>query len=104
MKVYYSIAEVRKITGLPASTLRCWEEQFAQLKPHKNDKGTRFYTEQDIELIKQIKYLRDELHITRIEAIRTELMQDSKKVEVRQRATEILQRVREHLVELRSML
>jgi DNA-binding transcriptional MerR regulator len=104
MKVYYSIAEVRKITGLPASTLRYWEEQFAQLKPHKNDKGTRFYTEQDIELIKQIKYLRDELHITRIEAIRTELMQDSKKVEVRQRATEILQRVREHLVELRSML
>ncbi len=104
MKVYYSISEVCKITGLPASTLRYWEEQFTQLKPHKNEKGTRFYTEKDIELIKQIKYLRDELHITRIEAIRTELMQDSKKIEVRQRAAEILLKVREQLVEIRSMI
>lgn len=104
MKVYYSISEVRRITGLPASTLRYWEEQFTQLKPHKNEKGTRFYTEKDIELIKQIKYLRDELHITRIEAIRTELMQDSKKIEVRQRAAEILLKVREQLVEIRSMI
>jgi DNA-binding transcriptional MerR regulator len=104
MKVYYSISEVRRITDLPASTLRYWEEQFTQLKPHKNEKGTRFYTEKDIELIKQIKYLRDELHITRIEAIRTELMQDSKKIEVRQRAAEILLKVREQLVEIRSMI
>lgn len=104
MKVYYSISEVCKTTGLPASTLRYWEEQFTQLKPHKNEKGTRFYTEKDIELIKQIKYLRDELHITRIEAIRTELMQDSKKIEVRQRAAEILLKVREQLVEIRSMI
>lgn len=104
MKVYYSISEVRRITDLPASTLRYWEEQFTQLKPHKNEKGTRFYTEKDIELIKQIKYLRDELHITRIEAIRTKLMQDSKKIEVRQRAAEILLKVREQLVEIRSMI
>jgi DNA-binding transcriptional MerR regulator len=104
MKVYYSISEVRRITDLPASTLRYWEEQFTQLKPHKNEKGTRFYTEKDIELFKQIKYLRDELHITRIEAIRTELMQDSKKIEVRQRAAEILLKVREQLVEIRSMI
>jgi DNA-binding transcriptional MerR regulator len=104
MKVYYYISEVRRITDLPASTLRYWEEQFTQLKPHKNEKGTRFYTEKDIELIKQIKYLRDELHITRIEAIRTELMQDSKKIEVRQRAAEILLKVREQLVEIRSMI
>ena len=53
-KIYYSISEVSKMTQLPISTLRYWEEQFAQLQPYKIDKGKRFYTEQDIELVKQI--------------------------------------------------
>ena len=38
-KVYYSIAEVRKETDLPASTLRYWEDQFEQLAPYKDNSG-----------------------------------------------------------------
>ena len=85
-KVYYSISEVRKQTGLPPSTLRYWEEQFEQLSPYKDEKRNRYYTEQDIELIKQIKFIRDELHITRIAAIRKELKSRNKNTDVRQRA------------------
>jgi DNA-binding transcriptional MerR regulator len=103
-KIYYSISEVSKMTQLPISTLRYWEEQFAQLQPFKNDKGKRFYTEQDIELIKQIKFIRDDLHITRIEAIQTELKQGSKKTDSRQRATEILLKIRQQLEEIRSSI
>ena len=72
-KVYYSIAEVRKETDLPASTLRYWEDQFEQLAPYKDNSGNRYYTLKDIELIKQIKYIRNELHITRIQAIKNQL-------------------------------
>lgn len=103
-KVYYSIAEVRKITGLPSATLRYWEQQFVQLSPYKDEHGNRHYTEKDIALIKQIKYIRDELHITRIEAIKTELKNGSRKVDVRQQASEILQNIRLELVEIRSRI
>lgn len=101
-KVYHSISEVSKLTHLPSSTLRYWEEQFAQLKPRKNDKGRRFYTDRDVELIKRIKYIRDDLKITRISAIKKELLRNVKKVDSRQKATEFLQKVREQLVELRK--
>ncbi len=103
-KVYYSIAEVRKETGLPVSTLRYWEEQFPKLSPYKDEKGNRFYTNKDIELIKQIKYIRDELHITRITAIQNELNNASKNIDVRQRACEILQQVRIELQEIMAKI
>jgi DNA-binding transcriptional MerR regulator len=103
-KVYYSIAEVRKQTGLPASTLRYWEEQFDQLSPYKDDKGNRYYTEKNIELIKQIKYIRDTLKITRIEAIRNELKNNKRKIDVRQQASEILEHVREELLAIRAKI
>lgn len=103
-KVYYSLSEVSRLTQLPISTLRYWEEQFAQLTPYKNDKGKRFYTLNDIELIKQIKFIRDNLHITRIEAIRTELQQDTKKTDSRQKAAEILLKIRKQLEDIRSLI
>ena len=103
-KVYYSIAEVRELTTLPSATLRYWEQQFEQLSPYKDEHGNRYYTEKDIALIKQIKYLRDEMHITRIEAIRQELKQGKREIDFRQRAAEILQRVRAELVDIRKHL
>lgn len=103
-KVYYSIAEVRKETDLPASTLRYWEDQFEQLAPYKDNSGNRYYTLKDIELIKQIKYIRNELHITRIQAIKNQLLNDSKKIDMRQRVSEILQQIRTELVEIRANL
>lgn len=104
VKAYYSIREVQTETGLPASTLRYWEEQFDALSPHKDGHGNRYYTPSDIEFIKQVKYLRDELKITRIEAIRAELRSNKKQVDIRQRAAEILRSVREELVEIKSMI
>ncbi len=103
-KIYYSIQEVKEMTNLPVSTLRYWETQFKQLSPRKDGHGNRYYTMQDIELIKQIKYIRDELKITRIEAIQTELKSGSRKSDIRQRATDILERVRNELVEIKNLI
>lgn len=60
-KLYYSISEVSKLTGLEQYILRYWETEFEQLKPGKNRAGNRIYTNKDIKLILQIKkLLRDE--------------------------------------------
>ena len=103
-KIYYSMKEVRELTGLTASNLRYWEAQFKQLKPRKDGHGNRYYTLQDIELIKQIRYIRDDLKITRIDAIKTELNSGSKKADIRQRATDILERVKSELLEIKALI
>jgi len=60
-KLYYSISEVSKITGLEQYVLRYWETEFPELKPAKNRAGNRIYTNKDIKLIIKIKQLlRDE--------------------------------------------
>jgi DNA-binding transcriptional MerR regulator len=60
-KLYYSISEVSKITGLEQYVLRYWETEFDELKPAKNRAGNRIYTNKDIKLIMYIKkLLRDE--------------------------------------------
>ncbi|MFA3781913.1 MerR family transcriptional regulator [Melioribacteraceae bacterium 4301-Me] len=56
-KLYYSISEVSKLTGLEQYILRYWETEFDQLKPGKNRAGNRIYTNKDIKLILQIKKL-----------------------------------------------
>ena len=103
-KVYYSMREATAETGLSVATLRYWEQQFEQLNPRKDGHGNRYYTEADLALIKRIRYIRDELKITRIEAIRSELLTDSRKTDSRARATEILLRLKKDLEEIRASI
>ena len=56
-KLYYSIGEVSKITGLKQYVLRYWETEFTVLKPVKNTAGNRIYKDNDIKLIKYIQDL-----------------------------------------------
>ena len=103
-KIYYSLRETVQETSIPASTLRYWEKQFEQLNPRKDGHGNRYYTRDDQELIKRIRYIRDELHITRIEAIRRELAHNTKHSDERQSALDILLRVKEELCEIRKLI
>jgi len=103
-KIFYSLRETVSETGIPASTLRYWEKQFDALNPRKDGHGNRYYTREDQEIIKRIKYIRDELKITRIEAIRKELKENNKRSDERQAALDILLRVREELCEIRKMI
>ena len=103
-KVYFSLRETELETGIPASTLRYWEKQFNELNPRKDGHGNRYYTREDQEVIKRIKYIRDELKITRIEAIRKELSSNAKRSDERQAALDILLRVKEELCEIRKMI
>lgn len=56
-RVYYTIGQVSKISGLPQSVMRYWETVITALKPPKSEGGTRQYRESDVELILEIKRL-----------------------------------------------
>jgi DNA-binding transcriptional MerR regulator len=56
-RIYYSISEVSKLTGIEPYVLRYWETEFEQLKPAKNRAGNRIYTNRDIKIIMMIKRL-----------------------------------------------
>lgn len=57
-KRYYKIKEVSDMLSIPMSTLRYWEHEVDQLHPTTNEGRRRFYTEHDIQLLRQIQYLR----------------------------------------------
>lgn len=56
-KLYYSIGEVSKITGVKPHILRYWESLFNELSPSKNKSGKRVYKEQDIQVIIRLREL-----------------------------------------------
>ena len=56
-KQYYSIGEVAEIFNVNISLLRYWETEFPFITPKKNSKGTRFYSNENIDDIKIIFHL-----------------------------------------------
>ncbi|MDE6461489.1 MAG: MerR family transcriptional regulator [Muribaculaceae bacterium] len=102
-KKFYKIREVSELLGLPASTIRYWETEFDQLSPRRNDKGTRYFTPDDIEIIRQIKYLLHDRGL-KIDAAREQLSFASNTVESKQRALDRLRDIRARLVALRDSL
>ena len=56
-KLYYSISEVSRITGVKAHVLRYWESEFPTLRVKKSRTGSRRYRKVDIEEIRAIKEL-----------------------------------------------
>ena len=51
LKRYYSIGEVAEMFAVNASLLRHWETEFDTIRPKKNRKGERQYTQKDVETI-----------------------------------------------------
>ena len=50
-KLYFSISEVAEMFEVNPSLIRYWEKQFSIIKPKKNKKGNRYFTQKDIEKI-----------------------------------------------------
>ena len=96
-KLFYSISEVAKMFGVNQSNLRFWENEFKELKPKRNPKGTRFYSPEDISVIKQIIYLTTEQKLT-LEGAKRKLGQKKDVVAKQQEVVERLKLVRTELI------
>jgi DNA-binding transcriptional MerR regulator len=56
-KLYFTISEVSDLCRVKAYVLRYWEQEFPQLKPVKRRGNRRYYQQQDIVLVRQIRKL-----------------------------------------------
>lgn len=63
-KLYYSIGEVAEMFQVNTSLIRYWEKEFDIIKPKKNKKGNRFFTQADIENFHLIFHLVKERGMT----------------------------------------
>ncbi len=102
-RLYYSISEVSEMLKINASNIRFWEKEFKQLKPRRNAKGTRFFTQADIDLIKQIMFLVNEQNLT-LEGARQKLTQKRDRVAKQQKLADRLKHIRAELVGLSKAL
>ena len=89
-KLFYSISEVAEMFHVNQSNLRFWEKEFKQLLPKRNAKGTRFYSPDDIQVIKSIIYLVSEQKLT-LEGAKRKLGQ---KKDVIAKQTEVVERLK----------
>ena len=104
-KLYYTMGEVAEMFDVNASLIRYWESKFSCIRPHKNKKGNRLFTPEDIERLKQIYHLVKECGMTLEGA--NKVMRASSKSNDLSRDTEMLerlQRIRAALVEVREEL
>ena len=54
---FKTIGEVSSELGVPPHVLRFWESKFQDIKPHKRKGGHRYYSQEDVKVIKQVKAL-----------------------------------------------
>lgn len=76
-KRYFTISEVSYLCGVKSYVLRYWEQEFPQLKPIKRRGNRRYYQQQDVLLIREIKQLLYKKGFT-IEGARTQLAKGNK--------------------------
>ncbi len=101
-KLYYTIGEVAEIVGEQPTVLRFWESEFKQIRPVKNKRGVRSYTEHDIDILRRIHHLTRECGYTlegAREQMRTRPLEDPKMELVNN-----LKEVRSFLTELKEVL
>ena len=103
VKRYYSIGEVAEMFAVNASLLRHWETEFDTIRPKKNRKGERQYTQKDVETIRLIYGLVKDKGFTLQGAkdfMKTKNQQEAEKVSM----IESLEKLKGFLTDLRSKL
>ena len=100
--LYYSISEVADMFGVNTSLIRYWEKEFDCIRPVKNKKGNRQFTQSDIENIRKIYHLTKECGFTLAgakEQLKTAEIEDEKL-----KALDTLAEIKEFLLDLKETL
>lgn len=90
--------------GESSSLVRFWTNSFSRyLKPKRNAKGNRLYTQEEIEVLKQIHLLVKVQGMT-LDGAAKKMSSDKKAVDGKVKVLESLRSIREQLVEVRKSL
>ncbi len=103
LKRYYSIGEVADMFGISKSVIRFWENEFDSLRPHKNSKGDRRFTQQNIQQLREIHTLVKQRGFT-IDGARRELKNQKSRIKQKKQMLEKLNEIRSFLEDLKHEL
>tara|TARA_B100000085_G_scaffold271922_1_gene285862 strand:+ start:228 stop:554 length:327 start_codon:yes stop_codon:yes gene_type:complete len=102
-KIYHSIGEVADLFQVNKSLIRFWEKEFSIIKPKKNKKGNRYFTNKDIKNFEIIFHLVKERGYT-LDGAKKKLRENKddtiKNIEI----TLQLKEIRAQLVAIREVL
>lgn len=102
-KLYWSIGEVAALYKVNPSLIRFWEKEFSMIKPHKNKKGDRLFTREDVKTLGLIYHLVKERGYT-LQGARDTLREKPEGISTTADVVEALKNVRAFLVEMRKAL
>lgn len=98
------MGETAEILGENVSAVRYWSNYFEQfVKPLRNAKGNRLYHPEDIETLKQIRFLVKDQGLT-LEGAAQRMKDDRRSVERRVKALDILKGIKTDLEEAMKAL
>lgn len=103
VKLYYSIGEVAEILDVNTSLIRFWEKEFPILKPKKNKKGNRQFTNDDLENLKMIYHLVKERGFT-LQGANEKLKGGKASAKKEVEMVNSLQKVKDFLLEIKKEL
>ncbi len=103
-KMFYSVSEVSEELGEPQSKVRYWSDSFAFLvKPDRNAKGNRLYRQEDLQALREIKYLLTVERLT-IEGAVRRLKEDNAKTSKNEKIIRELKEIKNELLDIKRYL
>lgn len=102
-KRYYRIGEVAEAFGVPTTMIRYWEQEFDMIKPKKNSKGDRMFTDVDIEKLKIVYHLAKEQGYS-LEGVRKKLREQPKKTVQKVSTINRLEAIKTELIKIKNQL
>ena len=102
-KLYYSIGEVAKMFDVNTSLIRYWEKEFSIIKPKKNRKGNRLFTQKDIDNFHLIFHLVKERGMT-LDGAKKKLKENKDDVDHNFEIIKSLEEIKDMLMNIRENL
>ena len=99
-KLYYSIGEVAQLLGESTSLVRFWTDSFSQfVRPARNAKGNRKYTQKDIDNLRIIHHLVKDRKMT-LEGAAARMKGNKEGLDNKAEVVERLKGIKEMLLEI----
>lgn len=102
-KLYYSIGEVAEMLDVPVSTVRFWDNEFDVLKPMKNKKGNRLFTQNDLKNIRIIHHLLKDEGMT-LSGVKKRMTAKWEETDYKYEINESLQKIKSMLLGIRDSI
>jgi len=100
-RMYFTIGEVAKMFNVQTSLIRFWEKEFSIIKPSKNRKGNRMFTQKDVDNFHLIYHLVKERGYT-LKGAKEKLKQKNELVENELEIVKSLKKIKEYLIEMKD--